>query len=229
MSAQTPATLALLAYGAAFILLAGHLFRRRRHCLTDRPPRPVRDRARSPPGERPAALPAAPTEEIAGRYLALAGVVGPPLFVLVFTLAGFLRQDYSALRDAISDLGVGQNSWIQNANFFAFGVLLVLFALAFFGALRDIIGPRAATIGALLITLTGIGVFSSGIFTAAPETEALHFLLGFLLAFGSAIASITFIGWRLRRIGGWQKLARYSLLTAAGRRADRVLVRRPQP
>lgn len=41
------------------------------------------------------------------HHLALAGVVGPPLFILVFTLAGWLRPGYSALRQEVSALGVG--------------------------------------------------------------------------------------------------------------------------
>ena len=152
----------------------------------------------------------------ATNYLGLAGIVGPPMFVLVFTLAGLQRDGYSAIRDAVSDLGVGQDSWIQNANFFVSGTFLVLFGIAFLRAAEDLVGRRRASVGAVLITLSGLGILGSGVFTAAPETEILHFILGFQLAFGSAIASITFVGWQLRRVVGWEGLARYSLLTAGG-------------
>ncbi len=92
---------------------------------------------------------------------------------------------------------------------------MVVFALAFARAMRDVIA-NAAIIGAILIALTGIGIFLGGVFTAGPETEILHFLLGFVVAFGSAIATNAFVGWRLRRADGWDGMARYSLFTAAG-------------
>ena len=81
--------------------------------------------------------------EPSNQYLALAGLIGPILFVTIFTIAGFLRPGYSAIRDAISDLGVGDDAWIQNANFLLFGALLVTFAIGFFRAMRHVIGHRS--------------------------------------------------------------------------------------
>lgn len=149
-------------------------------------------------------------------YLALAGLIGPVLFVLAFSVAGFVRPGYSAMRDAVSDLGVGDQAWVQNANFFLFGILLVAFSIAFFDVMRHVIGRRSAIVSSTLIAVTGIGVFNSGIFTAAPETQGLHFLMGFLLAFGSAIATSALTGRRLRDIAGWEGIARYSRWTAIG-------------
>src|ERR1051326_4746317 len=60
----------------------------------------------------------------AARWLALAGVVGPMLYVGVFTLAGFLRPGYSPVRQAVSALGVGTNAWLLNTDAVVFGVLL---------------------------------------------------------------------------------------------------------
>jgi hypothetical membrane protein len=150
------------------------------------------------------------------RYLPLTGVVGPPLFVLVFSVAGILRAGYSPARQAVSDLGVGADAWIQNANFLVFGTLVLAFAVAFYRAMRQVMGPAPARVSAILIGLTGVGILASGIFTAAPATEGLHFLAGFLLAFGSAIASIAVAGRRLRHLAGWEGLGSYSRWTAAG-------------
>ncbi len=65
------------------------------------------------------------------RWLLSAGIVGPVLFVLAFTIAGALRPGYSPVRDVVSDLGAGPGSWLQNANFAVFGVLLLAFAAGF--------------------------------------------------------------------------------------------------
>lgn len=148
--------------------------------------------------------------------LALAGVVGPPLFVTVFTIAGELRTGYSATAAAISDLGVGPQAWIQNTNFVVFGALLLLFAIGFRQRMATVIDPGGATASGLLIATTGTGLIGSAIFTAAPATEGLHLLLGFLLTFGSAITATVYVGRRLRDVPGWRRFARYSRLTALG-------------
>ncbi|MGH3442364.1 MAG: DUF998 domain-containing protein [Nitriliruptorales bacterium] len=113
-------------------------------------------------------------------------------------------------------MGVGEAAWTQNADFLVFGILLLLFAIGFRRVMRDAVGQRPATVGGLLIAATGLGVVGSGVFPAAPATEALHFLAGFLLAFASAIATTFYIGRKLRGVRGWERSARYSQLTGAG-------------
>jgi len=51
--------------------------------------------------------------ERAAGWLVVAGVLGPFLFVLLFTAAGLLRPGYSAVRQPVSDLGVGPNAWLR--------------------------------------------------------------------------------------------------------------------
>lgn len=150
------------------------------------------------------------------RALAFAGAVGPVLFVIVFTVAGLLRPGYSATAEAVSDLGVGPQAWLQNANFVAFGLSLLGLAVAFRRAMHHVIDRRAATIAGLLIGATGTGVIASAVFTAAPNTEGLHLLLGFVLAFGSAIATTIYVGRKLRGVAGWERFARYSRATGIG-------------
>lgn len=150
------------------------------------------------------------------RTLAWAGVLGPIIFVMVFTIAGWLRPGYSAGEEAVSDLGVGPQAWIQNANFVLFGLLLLAYAVGFARIMDDVLGRRRSRIGALLIALTGIGITASAVFPAAPPTEGLHFLLGFLLAFGSATVTAFYVGRKLRGVAGWDKLGRYSFWTGIG-------------
>ncbi len=66
---------------------------------------------------------------LALRLCIWAGVIGPILFVFVFSLDGFLKPSYSAMSQPISYLEVGSNGWIQSANFIVLGLLLILFAL----------------------------------------------------------------------------------------------------
>ena len=150
------------------------------------------------------------------RMLAWAGILGPIVFVTIFTVAGWLRPGYSAMEEAVSDLGVGPQAWIQNTNFFLFGALLLLFAIGFARIMQNLIGSRPAVIGAVLIAATGTGIVAAGIFPAEPPTEWLHFLLGFFFSSGSAIATSFYVGRKLRDVPGWESLARYSLWTGIG-------------
>jgi len=82
--------------------------------------------------------------------------------------------------------------------------------------MRNLIGRRPAVIGAVLIASTGTGIVAAGIFPAEPPTEWLHFLLGFFFASGSAIATSFYVGRKLRKVRGWESLARYSSWTGIG-------------
>jgi hypothetical membrane protein len=117
----------------------------------------------------------------AAGWSALAGVVGPILYVGVFTLAGFLRPGYSPVRQAISALGVGTNAWLLNTDAVVFGGLLFAFAIGFFLLMQQVIKKGMLVTCLVLLILSSIGVINTGIFPAASGTAVLHWTLGFLL------------------------------------------------
>jgi len=45
------------------------------------------------------------------------GVIGPPLFIVVFLIEGATRPGYSAWRNYVSDLALSNQGWEQVANF----------------------------------------------------------------------------------------------------------------
>ena len=151
-------------------------------------------------------------QHITTRVLLAAGVVGPVLFVVTFTVAGWLRPGYSAMASAVSDLGVGNLARIQNANFLLFGALLIAFAVGFRRVMSELIGGHS-TWGAIMIATTGIGMLGAVLFPAAPPTEMLHFLLGFLVVIVSAVTAAFYLGRQFRRVPGWRSLSRYSTWT----------------
>ena len=61
-----------------------------------------------------------------------AGMIGPTLFVAVFTLEGWLRPGYNPLSMVVSELSLGPRGWIQITNFLMLGVLFLIFAPGFF-------------------------------------------------------------------------------------------------
>ena len=150
----------------------------------------------------------------------LAWVIGSIRFVLVFTIAGFLRPGYSPIHQVVSDLGVGQNAWILNTDLVVFGLLFMLFAIGFSQAMRTSIGERRLRAITSLLLLTGAGTVNDGFFTEYTPTDptsalhdALH-SLGFVIAFGSLIIALFMIGLQLRKDRVWGSYGWYSIFTS---------------
>jgi hypothetical membrane protein len=55
------------------------------------------------------------------------GVIGPLLFIAVFTIEGWLRPGYRARRHFVSSLSNGPRGWVQRVNFLQCGVLVLCF------------------------------------------------------------------------------------------------------
>ena len=148
------------------------------------------------------------------RWLALAGVVGPIVFVGAFTLAGFLRPGYSPIHQAISDLGVGTNAWLLDIDCVVFGVLLLAFAIGFFLGMCQVLADGWRLTCLILLILSGMGAINAGIFTEAPATVTVHWTLGFQLAVLPPVVVCGIVGWQWLRVSGWHGYGWYSLIAA---------------
>ena len=146
------------------------------------------------------------------RLLLACGVVGPILFYAVFMVAGAVRPGYSAARDFISGLSLGDQGWVQIANFIVFGLLTLAFAIGVRLALRT--GP-AAVAGPLLLGIHGGALLLGGAMVPDPVTAAttvhgtLHMLAG--IASNAAVAAACFVF--ARRFGTWRGFGLYSVAT----------------
>jgi hypothetical membrane protein len=148
------------------------------------------------------------------RWFALGGVVGPILFVAMFTFAGAIRAGYSPIHQAISDLGVGPNPWLLNASLIIMGVLLVGFAIGFFRSAEVEIRGRWRWVCAVLIAFPGIGFLDAGVLTEAPATVTLHWVPSNLLITIGSLAGFFIVGLKLRRDSRWHGLSTYSMITS---------------
>src|SRR5215470_6040530 len=70
------------------------------------------------------------------RYFLACGVIGPLLFIVVFLIEGATRPSYSAWRDAVSQLSLGTQGWMNSINIFICGLFLLCFAFGLKRALR---------------------------------------------------------------------------------------------
>jgi len=95
------------------------------------------------------------------RKLLWAGLVGPPLFIVVFLIEGLTRPGYSAWRHYVSQLATGPGGWVQVANFLVCGTLVIAFAIGLRGATRSIAAP-------ILLGLFGVSLLVAGVFSTDP-------------------------------------------------------------
>lgn len=148
------------------------------------------------------------------RLLAAGGVVGPILFVVAFTVAGLVRPGYSPVHQAVSDLGVGPNPWILNVTLVTLGVLLTAFVVGFHRTIGESFGVAGCWTSTALLALPGLGFAWAGIFTEAPATLTLHWVVGMpLLALGS-MGGFLVTGLLLRRLSAWKGWSTYSIVNS---------------
>lgn len=142
---------------------------------------------------------------LTARWWPLAGIVGPLLFVVVYTLAGFLRPGYSPVHQVISDLGVGSNGWLVDTCCVVTSLLLISFAVGFALSLRPMLHQGWCWLIAILLSVHGLGLAIAGIFTEAPSTVMIHWLVGANLGLFGPVIAFLVSGLVLRRTIPWRR------------------------
>jgi hypothetical membrane protein len=142
------------------------------------------------------------------RWLALGAVIGPILFVLIYTILGFLRPGYSLVSEQISGLGVGANAPVMNASFIIMGLLMFVGVMGIFQNMSEL-GTVARWICIILLELSPIGAIICGLYTY--ETFFLHFI-GFFLACGTPVIVYLVVGLLLRRVPLYRKIGNWLIL-----------------
>jgi hypothetical protein len=121
------------------------------------------------------------------QLAAWAGMIGPALFVAIFTLEGWLRPGYNPLSMFVSELSLGPRGWVQIVNFIMFGALLLIFARGVAGEFRQ---GKASKAGPILLTIVGFSLLVSGPLVMDPAStprdlmswhSKLHWLFGALV------------------------------------------------
>jgi hypothetical protein len=147
------------------------------------------------------------------RRMAWAGIVVPPLFVLVFLILGFVKPNYSPVSQVVSEGSIGQLGWIQVANFLVFGSALVVFAIGLWVGFGDRVSGR---VGSVLIAIAGVGIFLAGPFVADPGANvvtshgAIHIAVSLVAFAGLAGAAVAFA----RRFAADRGFVIFSILVA---------------
>ncbi len=155
------------------------------------------------------------------RIAPWAGMLGTALFVLSFTVNGFLRPNYSPTRMYISELSIGTQGWIQIVSFMLLGFSIIVFALGLKTAFPTGKASRAAP---MLFLMIGVCYVLSGPFVTDPAAvfggqQTLHGVLHGI--FGAIVfslsAAVCFVLWRRFRLDeSWKPLAPFALIAGMG-------------
>lgn len=84
-----------------------------------------------------------------------AGIIGPTLFVAIFTFEGWLRPSYKPRGMVVSELALGPRGWIQRVNFVVFGVLSLVFTRGIAAEFQEGKASRAGPILRRALTAAG--------------------------------------------------------------------------
>lgn len=156
--------------------------------------------------------------ELGRTYVCLAttaGIIGPVLFVTVFTVEGWSRSDYHPRSMFVSELSLGPDGWVQIVNFVISGALLVVFGRALAPSLRS---RPAGGAGPLLLQIIGLSLMASGPFVTDPsalfDQHSIHGVIhGVFGAVVFSLAPVTcFVFYRrFRRDPAWRGFAAWTL------------------
>jgi Protein of unknown function (DUF998) len=154
--------------------------------------------------------------------LMLCGGVGAILFTAIYLLEGISRPGYDAWQQPISALSLGPGGWVEQANFIAYGVILVLSAVGWY---RFLTPGRGAIWFPLFQGISGLCLIGAGVFsmdpfpgypsgtTLTPSTVhgTLHSILAWVLILTLAMGCFAFAQSALH--AHWRGWFVYSLIT----------------
>ena len=164
------------------------------------------------------------------RWLVLTGwvgIAGPVLFTLAFVGQELFRmEEYSPLAEQVSALEAGPNGWIQQANFFVFGILTMVFAVGLHHGLRP---SRFGVVGPALFFVTGIAAIMAGAFPLREDAAGVtydpggHMPAGMTFFLGSTLAIIV-VSFRVARDPSWRSLKTFMVVVAVALVVGNVLM-----
>lgn len=151
------------------------------------------------------------------HLLAIFGMLSPIIYTITWIIGGFIRTDYSHIRDDVSSLfAVGASKrWLFNSLFISGSALLFIFS---FGLLWGIEGNGSVVGPILFLISTFIGLLVTLFFPLdeGGELETLRGKMHLILIVISGIfvlVSMVFLWLRTKALAGWIGFAWFSLVS----------------
>ena len=154
------------------------------------------------------------------KILIYCGIAAPILYVITAIVGAAVRNDYSHIVNAISELisNGAPNKAILDIVFNIYNALLLAFAIGAFYALKN--SPSFCRIAMGLLIGIQILSFSWGFFPMDPMgsqatfTGTMHNVLGGIVALATIIMPLL-MGLGLRQMDGFQGYVKYSFISSA--------------
>jgi len=148
---------------------------------------------------------------------AVAGMIGPLLFTVGFVVQGLFRHhEYDPIAETVSALEAGPNGWIQQLNFFVFGILMMIFGAGLGFGLRT----RRRRIASAVVLWWAVGLLMAGLFPLRENADGqtydpteLHRPNGAVF-FLSTWVGLAILSWCLRSDLRWRDLVPYTMITS---------------
>jgi len=146
--------------------------------------------------------------------LALAGIIGPIVFLMTNLTTTFTAHGYDLLRSSISSLAWSPMGWLQSIGFLTVGIFVEIFAAGLFFSIR---AKRGFGIGIGLLVYLGFGMLLLGAFAedlaGTPHTvEGIIHIIAAISVFTSFPFASLLIAASLRRDFYWQGLYIYTIV-----------------
>ena len=145
------------------------------------------------------------------RIAPWAGMLGPVLFTLPFTINGFLRPGYNPAQRYVSELSIGPQGWIQIVSFMLLGISILLFVPGLKASFPTGKASRAVPILFMMIAVCYFlsGPFATDSMAMFDNRQTLHSTLhGIFWAIVSLSAACCFVLWRRFRVDErWKPLS----------------------
>jgi hypothetical protein len=144
-------------------------------------------------------------------------MIASALFILVFTVEGWLRPGYDWRSTFISELSIGPRGWIQIVNFIILGILFLVFT---WGVADAFPTGKASKAGPIVLGIIGFSFLVSGpLVTDVAGTPRDQMTLQGMLhgIFGALVFSLSpiscFVFWRrFREDPTWKYLATWTFI-----------------
>lgn len=154
------------------------------------------------------------------KYLALGGVAGPLVFIIMTVYAGNLRIGYSHFQQFISELGASSTPNAQlmnNVGFIPSGLLIAVFGVSLLMLLPK---RKLALFGSVMIICFGTGILVSGFITCDAGCPVFGSTENFVhngistLAFLMAILGVGVLGFSFKTNSSFHLFWKYSVVSS---------------
>lgn len=147
--------------------------------------------------------------------LALAGIIGPIMFVSANITASFSNPEYSFIRDSISSLALTPMGWLQTIGFLVVGLLGEAFVVGLFFSIRR---GRGFALGIATLVSFSFGLLLLGAFRTDPVGTphtiegTIHSVTATIVFWLFPIACLL-VAPSLRQDSDWKHLFLYTIVT----------------